>query len=99
MLVWSVSDCASHPFWRVELLTPGFEGASPAEVIGQVLGGDAVEAVEPLLEVAVISVDVFDMQVRHPGGRLSPRGHGVKGDLGPAHEGGQRLAAIPDEMI
>ena len=76
MLVWSVSDCASHPFWRVELLTPGFEGASPAEVIGQVLCGDAVEAVEPLLEAAVVGVDVIDVQVRCLGGRLSRREHG-----------------------
>ena len=65
----------------------------------QVLCGDAVEAVEPLLEAAVVSVDVIDVQVRRLEGRLSRRGHGVKGDLGPAREGGQRLAAVADEMI
>ena len=47
-----------------ELMTPGFEGAPPSKVVGQVLCGDAVEAVEPLLEAAVVGVDVVDVQVR-----------------------------------
>jgi hypothetical protein len=81
------------------VLAPGFEGASPAKVAGQVLGGDAVEAVEPLLEAAVVGVDVIDVQVRRLRGRFSRRGHSVEGNAGPAREGGQRLAAIPDEMI
>jgi hypothetical protein len=46
------------------LAAPGFEGAPPAEIVGQVLGGDAVEAVEPLLEATVVGVDVVDVQVR-----------------------------------
>ena len=78
---------------------PGFEGAAPAEVAWQVLGGDAVETVDPLLEAAVVGVDIVDVQVGRRGSRLSRRRHGVKGDLGPAREGGQRLAAIPNEMI
>jgi hypothetical protein len=63
------------------LIAPGFERAAPAEIVGQVLGGDAVEAIEPLLEAAVIGVDVVDGEVRRRGGRLARRGHGVKGIL------------------
>ena len=62
--------------WRFEFVSFGFESAPPTEIIGQVLGGDAVEAVEPLLKTAVISVDVVDVQVRRCGCRLPRRGHG-----------------------
>ena len=47
----------------------------------------------------MVGVDVVDVQMRRLGGRLSRRGHGVEGNAGPAGEGGQRLAAIADEMI
>ena len=91
---------APNPGWGSELISPGFEGASPSEVAWQVLGGDAVEAVEPLLEAAVVGVDVIDVQVRRLGGRLFPaKAWAVKGNFGLAREGGQRLAAIADEMI
>jgi hypothetical protein len=46
------------------LIALAFEGAPPAEIVGQVLGGDAVEAGEPLLEAAVVGVDVIDVEVR-----------------------------------
>ena len=72
-MVWPVSDSAFDPAWRFEFVAPGFESAPPTEIIGQVLGGDAVEAVEPLLETAVIGVDVVDVQVRR-------RGDGFPGD-------------------
>jgi hypothetical protein len=84
---------------RRGLIAPGFESAAPAKIVGHVLGGDAVEAIEPLLEAAVVGVDVVDVQVRRFGGRLSRRGHSVEGNAGSAGEGGQRLAAIADEVI
>ena len=50
------------------MVAPGLEGAAPSEIVGQVLGGDAIEAAEPLLEAAVIGVDVVDdVQVRRSG--------------------------------
>jgi hypothetical protein len=49
------------------LVAPGFEGAAPAEIVGQFLGGDAVEAAE----AAVIGVDVVDVQMR-PRGPVFP---------------------------
>jgi hypothetical protein len=98
-LVRSVSGGAFDPVWRFEVVAPGFEGAAPAEVVWQVLGGDAVEAVEPLLEAAVVGVDVVDVQMRGFGGGLSRRRHGVEGNSSFAGEGGQRLAAIADERI
>ena len=67
--------------------------------MGRFSWGDAVEAVEPLLETAVIGVDVVDVQVRRRGGRLSRRRHGVEGNPGSTGESGDRLAAIADEMI
>jgi hypothetical protein len=81
------------------LVTPGFEGASPAEIVGQVLGRDAVEAAEPLLKAAVIGVVVVDVQMRRLGGRFARRGHGVEGDAGSAGEGGDRPAAVENQNM
>ena len=81
------------------MISPGFEGASPSEVAWQVLGGDAVEAGEPLLEAAVVGVDVIDVEVRRLGGWLSRGRHGVERNPGSAGESGNRLAAVADEMI
>ena len=55
-MVWSVSDGAFDPVWRLEFVAPG-ESAAPSEIVWQVLGGDAVEAVEPLFEAAVVGVE------------------------------------------
>ena len=52
-----------------------------------------------MLEAAVVGADIIDVQVRRLRGRLSRRGHSVEGNAGSAREGGQRLAAISDEMI
>ena len=57
------------------MVAPGFESAPPAEIVGEVFGGDAVEARQPLLEAAMVGVDVIDVQVRRRGGRLSRRRH------------------------
>ena len=75
-MVWAVADSAFDPGWRFEFIAPGFERTPPTEIIGQVLGGDAVEAVDPLLEAAVVGVDVVDVQVGRVGGGLSRRRHG-----------------------
>src|SRR3984885_10322665 len=99
LLVWPVSDSAFDPAWRFEFVTPGFESAPPTEIIGQILGGDAVEAVEPLLKTAVIGIDVVDVQVRRRRCRLSRRWHGVEGNPGPAGESGDRLPTFADERI
>ena len=37
------------------------QGAKPAEVVVQITRGNAVKAVQPLLETAVVGVDVLDM--------------------------------------
>ena len=98
-MVWSVSDGAEDPFWRVDGLTPSFEGSAPAEVAWQVFGGDAVEAVEPLLEAAVVGVDIVDVEVGRLGSWLARRGRGVEGNAGAAGEAGDRQAAVADEVI
>ena len=67
--------------------------------MGRFLGGDAVETRQPLLETAVVGVDVIDVQVRCLGGRLSRRRHGVEGNPRLASESGDRPAAVADEMV
>ena len=92
----SVRDSAFDPAWRFEFVSPGFESAPPTEIIGQVLGGDAVEAVEPLLETAVIGVDVVDVQVRRRGRRLPGAGTAWKGI--PALRAKVAIALLPSPM-
>jgi hypothetical protein len=45
------------------LIAPGLKGASPPKIVWQVFLGDAVEAREPLLEAAMVGVDVVDVEV------------------------------------
>ena len=78
-MVWSVSDGAFDPVWRLEFVAPGFESAAPSEMVWQVLGGDAVEAVEPLFEAAVVGVDVVDVQVGRLGVGFPGEGTAWKG--------------------
>ena len=42
--------------------------AAPAEIVLQVLSGDAVEASHPSLQAAVVGIDVLDVEdaVQHP---------------------------------
>ena len=47
----------------------------------------------------MIGVDVVDVQMRRLGGRFARRGHGVEGDAGSAGEGGDRPAAVADQMV
>jgi hypothetical protein len=46
-----------------------------------------------------VSVDVVEVQMRRLGGRLSRRGHGMERNPSSAGEGGDRLAAVADELI
>ena len=39
-----------------------FKSSSPAEIVWQVLGRDAVEAIHPLLQTRIVSIDVLDME-------------------------------------
>lgn len=46
-------------FFRVGVVV--IQGTKPAQVIVQVVGGNAVKATDPLLEAPVIGVDVLNM--------------------------------------
>jgi hypothetical protein len=52
-----------------------------------------------LLEATVIGVDVVDVQMRRLEGRFAGQGRGVEGDAGSAGEGGDRPAAVADQMV
>jgi hypothetical protein len=94
-----VSDCAFDPVWRFESVVPGFGSAPPAERVGQVLAGDAVEAGEPWLKAAVVGVDGVDVQMGRLRGWLSWREHGVERNPGSAGEGGDWPAAVADQRV
>ena len=48
---------------------------------------------------AVIGVDIVEVEVRRVRKGLSRRRHSVKGDFGFSGEGGDRPAAVADQMI
>ena len=39
-----------------------FKSSSPAEIVWQILGRDAVEAIHPLLQTGVVGIDVLEME-------------------------------------
>ena len=86
-MIWSDADRAADPVLWGGLIAPGFDGASPSQIVGQVFGGDAVEAAHPFLEATVIGVDVIDMEMGSSGLRLAGSGRDVKRDVGFSGEG------------
>jgi hypothetical protein len=80
------------------LVSPGFEGASPSEILGKVLCGDAVEAGQPLLEAAVVGVDIIDVKVR-PAGVGFPGAVRCERESWPARERGDGVPAVTDQMV
>jgi hypothetical protein len=69
------AERSASSIFRATAVAPGFESAAPSEIVRQVLGGDAVEAVEPLFEAAVVGVEVVDVQMGRFRGWLSRREH------------------------
>ena len=99
LLIWPDADSAEDPVLSGCLVAPCLERASPSQIVGQVLGGDAVEAAHPFLEPTVIGVDVVDVEVGRLGAGLARRGHDVDRDVGPAGEGDDGLSAVADEPV
>jgi hypothetical protein len=58
-----------------------------------------LKRVEPLLEAAVVGVEVVDVQMGRFRGWLSRREHRVGGNPGSAGEGGDWPAAVADQMV
>ena len=101
-MVWAVPDGAAQPCLGQSAGTQGLDSSSPAEVIVEIFGGDAMERSQPFLESAVIAVDVVDV-VDVEIGRLWPwpagRWKDVAGDFRLASEGDDRLAAIAAQLV
>ena len=71
MLIWSMGNGCSEQRCGIQPGTGGpFDGAEPAEVRVEVLGGDAAELAHPALQPGVVRIDVLDM----PGATYSHAG-------------------------
>ena len=84
-------ECLEWLFWQV--------GNPPAEVVRQVLRGDAVEAAQPFLQPAVVGVDVVEMIVRRLAGWLARLRQDVRGDPGAFGKGDYRRAAVAAKLV
>lgn len=61
MLIGYSERRADDALW-VERVAFGIEQSKPAEIVGQVLGGDAMESRHPGFRATVIGVDVLDVK-------------------------------------
>src|SRR3954453_19604736 len=59
---WDRSCGGQEPGFRGTWLGRPLQGSSPAEIVGQVAGGDTPEAAHPALQAAVVGVHVLDVE-------------------------------------
>ena len=64
-----------------------FQGSAPAKIVGQVFGGDALEATHPSFESAVTSIDVVDVKIGSVRAWFTWRRQNVSRDGGLSGEG------------
>ena len=75
-------------------LSPQASRAQPSEIVWQVLGGDAVEAVEPLFEAAVVALTLLMCRWGACGAGFPGASTAVGRNPGSAGEGGDWPAAV-----
>ncbi len=65
---WEWPCCGQKPSSRRIRLGCPLQGSSPAEIVGQIARGDALEAHHPALQAAMVGVDILDVErtVAHP---------------------------------
>lgn len=61
-MLHGTSDGFLQAVHRLDAVAVAFQHASPAEITDEVVGGDTVKACHPVLEPAVIGIDVLDME-------------------------------------
>src|SRR5271166_1763372 len=99
IFVWSQTDSPQDPVVRLDLWPQRLQGSAPAKVVGQIFGGDAVEAAHPFLKPAVIGIDVVDMKIGSLRARVAGRWHDVSWDGGPSGKGNDSRAAVAAELV
>jgi hypothetical protein len=63
-LIRAYPDGSEYPICGRGVVVQRLQGSAPPQIIGQVFRGNAVEAAHPLLEAAVIRIDVANVEIR-----------------------------------
>ena len=90
--MWSYAGGTHDPSLRRHGGRESLHRSSPTQVGRKVFGGDAVEAPEPFLQSAMVSVHVVDVIFRRLRLRIARRGQNVDIELGAPRE---RVMADP----
>src|SRR3954451_21320468 len=63
LLVWPQADRTEDPVLRLGLRPECFQGPAPAQIVGEIFGGDTMEAAHPFFEPSVIGIHVVDVKI------------------------------------
>src|SRR5277367_1157813 len=99
LLIWPHSDSAEDHFGRRRIASQCLQRAAPAEIVWQVFRRHAVEAAQPFLQPAMVSVDVVEVVIRRLARWFAGLRQDMRGNTGPARECNDRRAAVAAEFI
>src|SRR4051812_10828247 len=95
LLVWPQADRTEDPVLRLGLRPECFQGPAPAQIVGEIFGGDTLEAAHPFFEP--IGIHVVDVKIGHLRAGLA-RGRQDR-DRSLEGEGNDGGAAIAAELV
>lgn len=99
LLIWSQPHGPENESGGGSIVAERLQRAAPAEVVRQVLGGDAMKAAQPLLQPPVIGIDVVEVEIGRLRVRLAGPRQDMRRDPGPARKGHDRAATIAAEDV
>src|SRR3954462_11679042 len=99
LLVWPQADRTEDPVLRPGLRPQCFQGPAPAQIVGEIFGGDTMEAAHPFFEPSVIGIDVIDVKIGRLRAWLARSRQDVDRDRSLEGEGDDGSAAIAAELV
>src|SRR6186713_1545210 len=99
LLVWPQADRTEDPVLRLGLRPECFQGPAPAQIVGEIFGGDTMEAAHPFFEPSVIGIDVVDVKIGRLRAWLARGRQDVDRDRSLEGEGDDGGAAIAAELV
>ncbi len=98
-MIGSESDGAEDQGFGCGVLSQRFQRSAPTEIIGEVLGGDTVEAQELFFQPAMIGVDVVDVKIWRVWFWLTWHWQDVRRNACLAREGNNRGVTVATEFV
>src|SRR3954466_10864856 len=99
LLVWPQADRTEDPVLWPGLRPQCFQGPAPAQIVGEISGGDTMEAAHPFLEPSVIGIDVVDVKIGRLRAWLARGRQDVDRDRSLEGEGDDGGTAIAAELV